>query len=120
MKLLAPPAWNKLSARERSKLINGCGGAGAWASFFIPNHVWGVDVYPACARHDVAYATGFPKAQADLMLLYNLVALCSCQSKWLLPLRIVRCCTYYLAVTMFGMRFYGRKVADKELLRRGR
>lgn len=115
MRLLCPPAWHRLTPRQRAKLINGCGGAGAWASLLIPNSVWGVDVFPACARHDVAYATGFPKTQADLMLLYNLVALCAERSKWLLPLRLVRCCTYYLAVVAFGRRFYGRKVA-----RRGR
>lgn len=114
MKLLAPPAWNRLKPRQRNKLINGCGGAGSLSRWLVPNHVWGVDVYPACARHDVAYATGFPKTQADLMFLYNLVALCSEASKWLLPLRIIRCCTYYMAVVAFGRKFWGKKVAASQ------
>lgn len=120
MRLLAPPAWDRLTLHERARLVNGCGGAGSWTRWLVPDAIWGIDIFPACARHDVAYATGYPKAQADLMLLYNLVALCSAGSRWLLPLRLVRCCTYYLAVAMFGRRFYGRKIALKSLRRRAR
>lgn len=113
MRLMEPPAWHRLTGAQRERLVNGCGGAGSLSALLVPNHIWGVDVYPACARHDVAYATGYPKGRADLMLLYNLVALCSERSKWLLPLRLIRCCTYYLAVVAFGRRFWGRKAAGK-------
>lgn len=120
MQLLAPPAWSRLKPHERSRLINGCGGAGTWTRWLVPDSIWGIDVYPACARHDVAYATGCPKSRADIMLLCNLLILCGRGSRWLLPLRALRCLTYYLAVTFFGRRFYGRKLAHKQLRGRGR
>jgi hypothetical protein len=53
------------------------------------------------------------------MLLCNLLILCGRGSRWLLPLRALRCLTYYLAVTFFGRRFYGRKRAHKQLQLRG-
>lgn len=85
----------------------------------VPNHIWGICIMAACNIHDWSYAHGTGKARADLMLLCNLLILCGQGSKWLLPLRAVRCMTYYMAVTIWGRRFYGRK-ADAKAARRAR
>jgi hypothetical protein len=85
----------------------------------VPEHIWGICILSACNIHDWSYAHSSGKARADLMLLCNLLILCSVGSKWLFPLRALRCMTYYLAVTIWGRKFYGRKIAEK-VRRRGR
>lgn len=126
MKLFIPESYRRATTLERSRYCNGCGGAAdGWLSWlvnwFIPQSIWGVCVLSACNYHDWSYAHGTGKARADLMLLCNLLILCSAGSKWLFPLRALRCLTYYLAVTIFGRRFYGRKITDKVMRRsRGR
>ncbi len=118
MRLIAPESYRRATAIERARYCNGCGGAGSWSSWMVPNHMWGLCVLEACNIHDWAYAHGLGKARADMMLFRNLLILCGQGSRWLLPLRALRCLTYYLAVTFCGRRFYGRKQADKELRRK--
>ena len=112
MRLLAPASFHKANQQLRRRYCNGCGGAGSWTSWMVPNHIWGICVLSACNIHDWMYGHGKRKRDkfwADLILLCNLLILCSSGAKWLFPLRAVRCFTYYLAVTLFGHRFYGRK-----------
>lgn len=119
MDLFVPDSYRKATAYERSRYCNGCGGAGSWAAWMVPNSIWGVCILAACNIHDWSYAHSTGKARADLMLLCNLLILCSSGGKLLFPLRALRCLTYYLAVMIWGRRFYGRKIADK-VRRRGR
>lgn len=112
MDLFIPDSYRKAKPHERARYCNGCGGAGSLTSWMVPNSIWGICIAPACNIHDWAYAHSTGKARADLMLLCNLLILCSCGSKWLYPLRALRCLTYYLAVTIWGRKFYGRKIAE--------
>lgn len=126
MRLLAPESYRRATASERRRFCNGCGGAATgWLSWLInwlvPNHIWGVCIKPACDIHDWCYAHGIPKFLSDLILLCNALILCWYGgSRWLFVFRAMRCMTYFLAVTLFGRRFYGRKVADKLMRRRAR
>lgn len=113
MRLFAPHSYLQATPLQRSRVCNGCGGAGSWSAWLVPNHIWGLCIEEACNIHDWAYGHGYGKARADLMLLCNLLILCGRGSRWLLPLRGLRCLAYYLAVTFFGRRFYGRKVAGR-------
>lgn len=126
MNLFVPEVYRKAKPDERSRYCNGCGGAATGrlsrlVNWFIPQSIWGIRVRPACDIHDWSYAHGLGKKRSDLMFLFNLLILCSAGSRWLFPLRAVRCLVFYLAVTMFGRRFYGRKIAAKVMRRsRGR
>lgn len=124
MRLYAPESYRRATALDRARYCNGCGGAATgwltWlVAWLIPDTIWGLDVTEACNIHDWQYSHGKGKARADLMLLCNLLILCSAGLKRLFPLRALRCLAFYLAVTAFGRRFYGRKIADK-VRRRGR
>jgi len=127
MNLFVPESYRRATPLERSRYCNGCGGAATgwltWlVNWFIPQSVWGVCVRPACDIHDWSYAHALGKFRSDLMFLCNLLILCWFGgSRWIFSLRALRCLTYYLAVTIFGRRFYGRKITDKVMrLSRGR
>ncbi len=125
MRLFAPESYKRANPLERSRYCNGCGGAATgWLSrvvnWFIPQSIWGICARPACDIHDWGYAHGLGKKRSDLLFFFNLAILCSAGSRWLLLPRLIRCVIFYFAVVMFGRRFYGRKVADKIMRRRGR
>ena len=126
MKLFIPDSYRRATPLERSRYCNGCGGAATgWLSWLvnwlIPDTIWRLDVTEACAIHDWSYAHGLGKKRSDLLFFFNLAILCSAGSRWLLLPRLIRCVVFYFAVTMFGRRFYGRKIAAKALRRsRGR
>lgn len=118
--LMRPPVWHRLSGRERISMINGCGGSGAWYNFAIPNNIGTIDIYPACAVHDVCYATGYLKIKSDAMFLYNMVILITGKAPklvWVLYIGIA--ILYYLAVALFGDHFYYKKTGKKRLKRKG-
>lgn len=121
-RLIAPESYRRANRRVRDRYCNGCGGAGSWLAWLVPNHILGVCVRPACNIHDWMYAHAKrrrDKFWADLILLCNLLILCWYGGgAWLYPLRAVCCLIYYLAVTVGGRRFYGRKVAARERMGR--
>ncbi len=126
MRLLAPVSYRTATPIERSRVCNGCGGAATgWLTYvvgwFVPSTIHGVDATPACNIHDWMYAHGDGKFFSDLIFLCNLLMLCwHGGSRRLYPWRAVRCMIFYLAVVIFGRRFYGRKLALQQLRRRGR
>lgn len=113
MRLIAPESYRVAHPGTRKKLCNGCGGAGSWLAWLVPNHILGICVREACNIHDWMYAHHMGKAWSDLVLLCNLLILCGRGSRWLLPIRAAVCPVYYLAVVFGGRRFYRAKVSKR-------
>jgi len=122
-RLIAPESFRRANRRVRARYCNGCGGAGSWTSWAVPNQIDGICVRPACNVHDWMYGHGKRKRdkfKADMVFLRNLLTLChttKCSTPrfvW----RGLRCFVYFAAVTLFGSRYYGRKVASREQARR--
>lgn len=98
------------------KIDNGCGTAG-WKGKLIPDTIYGANIGPACGIHDYDYHHGLTlkaKKVADKRFYRNLRTLVkrSSHGLWivLLPLKYIRCYTYYLSVSKFGK---GAFLADK-------
>lgn len=114
--LMKPGVWYKLSGKARMDMINGCGARESWYSFVIPDAIGSVDIYPACAVHDVCYGTGYPKIKSDAMFLYNMVLLITRMApKYIWLFYILIALIYYMAVATFGDHFYHKKTGKKRI-----
>lgn len=65
----------------------------------FPDEIAGVSLRSCCFAHDVAYATGVPKLEADL-------SLARCVAAQGLPATAV---VMFLGVTLFGWLFYRKR-----------
>jgi hypothetical protein len=117
---MKPEVWYKLSGKARMDMINGCGARDSWYSFAIPDAIGSVDIYPACAVHDVCYGTGYPKIKSDAMFFYNMVLLITgTTSKCLWLPCVMIALIYYMAVAIFGDHFYHKKTGKKRIKSKG-
>jgi hypothetical protein len=104
MKLYAPNEYWNATEEELKENCNGCGDE--TTKNIVPDKILGLDIHPACWKHDWMYAKGVTKGDklfADAMFLVNMVVLIlSRSSKALVFPRIVMAIGYFLAVARFG------------------
>lgn len=104
--LIAPPEYTSLPKEELSKIVNGCGAAGARFDI-VPDTMWGLDISEACNVHDLDYHLHrLPFEVCNAIFLANCALLISAGSRWLMIPRLVRACTYFLAVHCAGKKAY--------------
>ena len=105
--IYAPPTFKLAGEQTLKEICNGCGNSRSKFDF-IPDHIWGTDVSPACCVHDYMYHTGSDiedKNEADRVFLNNMLRLIERdRHKWYKPtwLQRWRAVTYYNAVVTFG------------------
>ena len=95
------------------RVCDGCGTG--WNEKIVPDTIYGLDIRPACCRHDYAYEVGLTendKSIADFEFLQNLLILIDNCDKWWYPKWLARrrAITYYDAVLRFGNdAFYAKE-----------
>ena len=108
--LFAPESYNTASQAVRDQVCNGCGSSG-WKGDLIPNRILGLDIKPACDRHDWMYACGqtmADKEEADDVFLNNMLRIIDAGDGWWSQFRTIRNLRrdaakgYYEAVKIFG------------------
>ncbi len=104
--LYAPPSYIAAYPAVRAAVANGCGPAG-WLGRLVPDHLWGLDITPACEIHDWMYAEGETEEErhlADRVFLNNMLRLIEAAGGpwWLQWLRRRKALSYYNACHWFG------------------
>lgn len=109
MRLLASQTYEEASEELKSRVCNGCGPAGLIGKL-VPEKLAGADISEACNIHDWMYQEGEDRQKADLFFLANMIFICSCKSKWLLPLRAWLAVKFFLAVFYAGDEFFNHSL----------
>ncbi len=120
--LYAPESFIRASADVRATVVNGCGPSG-WLNRIVPNHLWGLNIKPACNIHDWMYAEGETeeeRALADRVFINNLLRLIDEAGgwRWLQNLRRRQALVYYNACRNYGGPYYwsGKNPLNNEIL----
>jgi len=113
--IYAPKQWFEDRERAIKEDCNGCGSELDLSGKLVPNDLYGLDISKeGCCPHDFMYKYGMTwldKLFADVMFLYNLVALILnaahgkrfWQKERLLVIpRLLRATKYFVAVVRFG------------------
>ncbi len=69
------PKLKNLSDNENVPFVNGCGAEDSFLSYFVPQHIDGIDIRAACLNHDCRYTFGKTlgdKIKADINLEHDL------------------------------------------------
>lgn len=110
--LIAAESFKAATPEAISKVVNGCGAAGAKFDF-VPDKIIGLRISPACFIHDWDYidgATVAHKQAVDFRFLQNLLTIIQRErgvvAFLLRPFRRRRALLYYEAVTDFGASAY--------------
>ena len=97
-----------------NKVNNGCGPEG-WKGKVVPDTIYGINVGEACKIHDYEFELGgtiLDFDRANKRFLRNLKHICkhdcTWRSRFLTPLRMIRCNTYYKFVKG-GCQYFGKK-----------
>jgi hypothetical protein len=123
MELYCPEGYKKLSKIDKEEICNGCGPKG-WKFDFVPDKIWGLNIYYICCIHDFMYFEGVcieDKEEADRVFLNNMLRLIDFKTRyrWLRWLRKQRAYKYYLAVKHFGgPAFWEGKNQDNNIIKR--
>lgn len=86
---------------------SGCGQKAAHIDF-VPDCIFGADVWLACAAHDHAYSLGLDKRRADISFFHNLLTMCACDNDFVFLSRAKVCHMYFEAVVGFGNSSFGK------------
>ena len=106
VRLYAPEEYWDTPEHIIDAMTGGCG-PGGFGDMFVPDTLWGMNVFPACRIHDYMYGVGetlADKDEADRVFLNNMVRLAKAGTRWnwLRRLRLRRAGTYYFFVSKFG------------------
>lgn len=124
----APKEWWANKEKAIKEECNGCGSDLDLSGKLVPDTIYGLDISKeACCPHDYMYKYGITyldKIFADVMFLYNMVALILTQAvigKWydkvLVIPRLLRATKYFTAVVAKGDNSFvddGKKVVRDE------
>lgn len=122
--LYAPSPYGTLSPSAKAELVNGCGSSDAKFDF-VPDNLWGLDIYEACCIHDYMYTVGTSladKEEADRVYLNNMLRLIEADNSWFGSLlkmpRRRRALVNYEFVTAFGGPAFwaGKNKAAEEIV----
>lgn len=105
--LYAPQGfWDKKNNGAMDEDCNGCGSDLDVSGKLHLDTIYGLDIRDSCCcPHDYMYKYGLTlvdKLFADVMFLYNMVAVILNYGGWLMMFRILRAAKYFVAVVEFG------------------
>lgn len=108
--LIAPEAYWRASAGERSEVANGCGPEG-WLTILVPDFLMGCWIEQPCEIHDWCYTYGtelWEKALADKLFRYNMRTIVKSSTDFVIlrDIRLNLADKYYMAVRDLGMNAY--------------
>jgi hypothetical protein len=102
----APKLWWEKREKAIKEECNGCGSELDLSGRLVPDTIYGLNIRDiCCCPHDWMYKHGITwidKIFADVMFLYNMIALIINTGGWLTIPRILRATKYFVAVVAKG------------------
>ena len=107
-KLIAPDAYWTMTQEAIDEITGGCG-PGAIGDKFVPDTIWGLNIFQTCRIHDFEWhlaETAEDYRRADLNFLGNMIILIYAESAngFMRFMRCHRAVTYFVAVREASMR----------------